>query len=77
MNSTPDAEPIRILEQQWSNSIDGDATPTAPSHAPRSRIDYIFYRGSQLKLVSSEVIAEPMASDHCPVLAVFELAVDQ
>ena len=73
MNAVPGAEPIRILEEKWKNAIDPAAAPSAPSTNPRSRIDYVFYRGESLKMISSEVIAEPMASDHCPVLAVFEI----
>ena len=73
MNAVPGSEPIRILEEQWKNAIDPAAAPSAPSANPRSRIDYVFYRGDTLKIISSEVIAEPMASDHCPVLAVFEV----
>lgn len=72
MNATPDTEPITILQQQWTNAIDDDAAPSAPSSKPRSRIDYVFHRGPGLKMISSEVIGEPMASDHCPVLVVFE-----
>ncbi|MEQ9407409.1 MAG: endonuclease/exonuclease/phosphatase family protein [Fuerstiella sp.] len=73
MNATPNSEPIRVLQKQWSAAIDPQAAPTAPSGSPRSRIDYVFYRGATLKVVDSRVIAEPMASDHRPVLAVFEL----
>lgn len=74
MNATPEAEPVRILESVWQNAIDRDKSPTAPSSSPRSRIDYIFYRSSGLNPTDSRVVAEPMASDHCPVLAVFEVA---
>ena len=73
MNAVPGSEPIRILEEKWKNAIDSGAAPSAPSANPRSRIDYIFHRGESLRMISSEVIAEPMASDHCPVLAVFEV----
>ena len=76
MNATPDSEPIKILEQKWTNAIDEAAAPSAPSSKPQLRIDYVFFRGKSLKLISTEVISEPMASDHCPVLAVFELAKD-
>lgn len=72
MNATPESEPIRILLERWTNAIDSAATPSAPSKEPKSRIDYVFHRGPGLKLISTEVIAEPMASDHCPVLVVFE-----
>lgn len=73
MNATPDSEPVKILRKQWELAIDEAKTPSAPSIKPRSRIDYIFYRGSFLELIHSEVIAEEMASDHRPVLAIFEL----
>ena len=73
MNAEPGSEPIRILDEKWKNAIDAGAAPSAPSANPRSRIDYVFHRGEFLKMISSEVIAEPMASDHCPVLAVFEV----
>ncbi len=74
MNAPPGSEPINILEEHWKNAIDPEAAFTAPSDNPRMRIDYIFSRGTQLKMLSSEVINEQMASDHLPVLVVFEVA---
>lgn len=75
MNATPDSEPIRTLLSRWKNATDKPAAPTAPSRNPRSRIDYIFYRAApHLKLAHAEVIAEEVASDHRPVLAVFEVS---
>ncbi len=74
MNATPDSEPILELQKHWENAIDEQASPTAPSPKPRSRIDYIFYRNApKLKLLKTEVIPEKMASDHRPVFALFEL----
>lgn len=74
MNATPDSEPVKILLEQWTNAIDKDAKPTAPSKKPRSRIDYIFHRPEKnFELLETKVIAEPMASDHCPVFAEFKL----
>ncbi len=73
MNAQPGSEPINILEKHWKNAIDADATFTAPANKPRVRIDYVFSRGSQLKMLSSEVLDEPVASDHRPVLVVFEV----
>ena len=72
LNATPDSEPIQILDGQWTNAIDAEQSPTAPSQQPRSRIDYILYRGGSLKMTDSEVIGDSLASDHRPVLAVFE-----
>lgn len=74
MNATPDAEPIKILQERWSNATDEPASPTAPSTKPRSRIDYIFYRpATHFRVIEAMVIADSMASDHRPVLAEFEL----
>jgi len=74
MNATPDSEPISELLKQWTNAIDDEAAPSAPSTKPRSRIDYIFYRPeSRFELIETKVIAEPMASDHCPVFAILKL----
>ncbi|WP_417392858.1 endonuclease/exonuclease/phosphatase family protein [Gimesia sp.] len=73
MNATPDAEPIQILLEQWTNAIDEKATPTAPSTRPRSRIDYIFFRpAADFEVIETKVIDEPLASDHRPVFAVLK-----
>jgi len=77
MNATPESEPVQILNEKWTNAIDADVSPSVPSSQPRTRIDYVFYRGASLKMLESSVIAEPMASDHCPVLVVFEQTTDQ
>lgn len=75
MNAVPDAEPVTVLQQRWTNAIDDKAAPSAPSSQPRNRIDYIFYRPTdRFRLVETKVVAEPMASDHCPVFAVLEFA---
>lgn len=72
MNATPDSKPISILLERWTIAIGSAATPTAPSKEPRARIEYVFHRGPGLKLIGAEFIAESMASDYRPVLAVFE-----
>ena len=74
MNARPDEQPIQILLEEWSHAMDADATPTAPSIEPRARIDYVFHRGhGTLRVKSSEVLPESVASDHRPVLVEFEL----
>lgn len=73
MNAKPDSQPIAILEKHWLHTAKAPIAPTAPSVNPTSRIDYIFYQpGTKLKLIESRVIDESLASDHRPVLAVFE-----
>ncbi len=73
MNAVPGSAPIQILERRWQHAIDDPPAPSAPSTAPRSRIDYVFWRGAQLELHSCQVIDEPLASDHCPVLVKFHI----
>jgi endonuclease/exonuclease/phosphatase family metal-dependent hydrolase len=74
MNATPDAEPIQILLERWSNASDDPPSPSAPSVKPSSRIDYIFYRpDAGIRVVDAKVIDEAMASDHRPVQADFEI----
>ncbi len=72
LNATPGSEPIKIIERKWHSTLapDREPAPTSPSKTPKSRIDYVFFRGSELKTIRSEVLSEPMASDHLPVLAV-------
>lgn len=73
MNATPEAEPIQILESAWQPVLDEARAPTAPADKPRVRIDYIFYRGTGIKVVETHVLPESLASDHRPVFAVLEL----
>lgn len=74
MNALPDAEPVKILQENWTNATDDPPTPTAPATKPRSRIDYIFYRpADRFRLVTAQVIDESVASDHRPVFAELEL----
>ena len=77
MNAKPDSEPMTELARYWSIAGDQPLAPTAPSKAPRSRIDYILFRTRDgFRVKEASVIDEPMASDHCPVFAVLELIQD-
>lgn len=74
MNATPDSEPVAVLLEQWSNATDDPPAASAPAPTPRSRIDYVFFRpANHFRLVTAEVIDEPLASDHRPVFAELEL----
>ena len=74
MNAVPGSEPMQILARQWKNAINEPSAASAPSDKPRSRIDHILYRpASHLRLSSTKVIDESMASDHRPVFAIFQL----
>jgi len=74
MNATPDSEPMKELHKRWTNAMNDPPKPTAPSRNPRSRIDYILFRPmAAFELIETKVIAEEMASDHRPVMAVFSM----
>jgi len=74
MNAKPNDEPIQILLNAWTNATDDPPSPSAPSAKPTSRIDYIFYRPAEsFRVIHADVIDEPLASDHRPVLAILEL----
>jgi len=47
-------------------------SPTYPAPAPESRIDYLLSRDLPANMIldQAQVIEEPLASDHCPLLAV-------
>lgn len=74
INALPDSDPLKVLLSKWTNAIDPEAAPTAPSKEPKSRIDYIFFRGGDpFEVVETKVIPEAMASDHRPVFAVLRV----
>jgi endonuclease/exonuclease/phosphatase family metal-dependent hydrolase len=58
------------LRKQWKVVLNDPPAPSAPATTPRSRIDYIFYRPSNaFRLIKTNVVNEPIASDHRPVFA--------
>jgi endonuclease/exonuclease/phosphatase family metal-dependent hydrolase len=71
LNALPDSEVLSILDEAFT--IPNNPAPTFPAELPQRRIDYIMW--SHLpgwQLVDTRVISEPLASDHRPVLAIFE-----
>jgi endonuclease/exonuclease/phosphatase family metal-dependent hydrolase len=75
LNAVPDAAELEPLKAAWQIAGDGQTLPTIPVVTPKRQIDYVLYRpAARWKVVSVEVIDEQVASDHRPLLAVFELA---
>ena len=81
-NATPDSKTIATMKAKWSDATNDE--PTSPSNRPRSKIDYIFYRPVEknfrpeyrmLRVKETQVIKDPVTSDHLPVLSVFEIVV--
>ena len=73
LNALPDSKPMmELLENGWADAALG-GSPTYPSDRPRLRIDYVLFRKSDpWKVLSVEVLDEPDASDHAPVLVVLQ-----
>lgn len=71
-NAEPDEAFIAELSKHFTIVGDLD-TPTFPAHEPNVKIDYIaIYNntaGSKVKAHDYKVIAEPIASDHRPIVA--------
>jgi endonuclease/exonuclease/phosphatase family metal-dependent hydrolase len=74
LNAVPGSDPISLLGQQWTCAQQTNPQPTFPSAHPNRKIDYIMFKPeNRWRVVSSRVIDERVASDHCPFFAVLEL----
>lgn len=75
LNAVPGSIPIGILKECWGAAYDGgDPAPTYPSGDPAKKIDYVMFRPSgRWRVISTEVIQDTVASDHCAYLVVLEL----
>jgi endonuclease/exonuclease/phosphatase family metal-dependent hydrolase len=74
LNATPESEPIRILKAYWTVSAQENSAPTYSSEKPEKKIDYILYLPKKRwEVISTRVICDPIASDHCAILSVLKL----
>jgi endonuclease/exonuclease/phosphatase family metal-dependent hydrolase len=74
LNARPESAPITTLTKQWTDPSAGKGLLTIPAEKPKAQIDFVLYRPKErLRPVDVKVIDEAVASDHRPVLAVFEL----
>lgn len=64
-NAQPGSETIELLNKNFKMLSDG-VTFTFPANEPDRCIDYIFGRG--FRAVRSQVVEEPVASDHRPLV---------
>lgn len=72
-NDVPDSPAIKVLQPHWTDATAGQPQPTWPSDQPRTKIDYVFFRPADgWRVVEQQVIDEPVASDHRPLLVVLE-----
>ena len=74
LNDVPGGPSNLVFMGMWHDAAAANPSPTFPSGGPERRIDYVFYHPAEAwQAVRSEVIAEPLASDHCPLLSVLRL----
>ncbi len=76
LNDTPDSRVLVAATAFLLDTCEDDsgAALTFPADAPEKRIDYILTNGHpSLRCVDFRVIPESVASDHRPILAVFEI----
>lgn len=73
LNATPDSRPIAILKQHWSSATeDAAGSFTYPAAKPERQLDYVLFRpDDRFRVRSVQVIEEPLASDHRPLLVEF------
>ncbi|MDX2415605.1 MAG: endonuclease/exonuclease/phosphatase family protein [Bacteroidales bacterium] len=73
LNARPGNKPIEILTKKWIDSGQ-EKTPEAGSFEAERRIDYILFSPQPLwRLIENKIIYGRGASDHNPVLSVFEI----
>lgn len=75
LNVIPESEPIRLLEEKgWFYESLGNELFTVPTNNPKIQIDYVLPRPrNKWKVINVQVIQEPVASDHLPLLMSLEL----
>lgn len=77
LNTKPDSEVFNLLMSHWRPAFGDNPAPTFPCDGPRVKIDYIMFApANRWRVLDSQVINAPMASDHCPYLVVLELLPD-
>jgi len=75
LNAVPGSAPINILVSRWKPTFDSShPEPTFPSKTPQMKIDYIMvFPGSAWRIISTSVIQDSVASDHCAYLSNLKL----
>ncbi|ACU05977.1 endonuclease/exonuclease/phosphatase family protein [Pedobacter heparinus] len=73
LNSVAGSSVISLLDAQFKRTCTENCPPTSPQINPRRTIDYIATKNVTWPLLEYQVIAETYASDHRPVMAIFNL----
>lgn len=74
LNANPDHGPIKELARTWTIPAAKSGLLTFPASKPTKQIDYTVYRAAPTwKVLMAYVPDEAMASDHRPLVTVFQL----
>ena len=79
LNANPESKELKALGEESALLNDTKAF-TFPASSPQITIDYIMASKSSAApyaLLSTQVVNEPVASDHCPLTTTVRLAVDE
>jgi len=73
LNCEDRAEPIVLLDQQYKRSCTASCARTIPQDFPKKTIDYIALKNASWNVSGYYVIPETYASDHRPVVSVYQI----
>jgi endonuclease/exonuclease/phosphatase family metal-dependent hydrolase len=75
LNALPGSKTIKILEELWTATYNKENPEgTIPSSNPTRKIDYVmFMPQKRWRTISTKVIVDPIASDHCAYMVTLEL----
>lgn len=71
LNSVANTEAIRLLDGQFKRTCTENCPGTIPATRPKRTIDYIAVKNADWKVAEYRVVEETYASDHRPVLTIF------
>jgi endonuclease/exonuclease/phosphatase family metal-dependent hydrolase len=73
-NATANSTEMKTVLEKWTDVDATKLTPTIPVAKPTVKIDYILIQqDSPWKVHSAEVLKEPIASDHLPLVATLRM----
>lgn len=73
LNALPESDVLKLFQAEWHSTAEKSLL-TSPAPTPRRQIDYVLVRPvSRWRVVEVQVLDEPVASDHRPLLATLEL----
>ena len=64
-NAEPASLPMSVLRRHWSSATADESLPTFPADQPRVMLDHVVFRPeSHWQVLETQVVDEPLASDH-------------